>query len=134
MSILHGIFPEKKESDWGSETQAKQAKVDWTHFLAPDALGLLRTVLESAYNHRQAYFKSEDIKNAQLWSAILELKREINILNERLDRLTPREKQTLRLEREGPDLAMQKIEDAVKSRVEDTKEATDALIDSLMKF
>ena len=64
-----GIFGDRQPNEWDQHTQEK-AKPDWTHFLAPDAAVVLRSVLESAYRHRQAYFKAEDIKNAQLWSAL----------------------------------------------------------------
>lgn len=133
-SFVSSLVEPKASGEWAHETSSAAQQSDWTRLLAPDAVALLRSVLESAYGHRQAYFKAGDVKNAQLWSAVLELKREINEVNERLDRLSPRERKSVGLAREGPDLAMQRIQDAVRPAPEDSKEATDALIDSLMKF
>lgn len=127
------IFGSRQPNEWDHQTQQK-AKPDWTHFLAPDAASVLRTVLESAYKHRQAYFKAEDIKNAQLWSAITELKREMDEINRKLDRLSPQEKESFRVGLSDGSAAMATIKSALKPAVEDSWEAKDALIESLMKF
>lgn len=128
-----GIFGSRQPNEWDQSTQQKE-KADWTHFLAPDAAVILRTVLESAYKHRQAYFKAEDIKNAQLWSAITELKREMSEISRRLDSLTPQEKESFRVGMSDGSAAMETIKGALKPTVEDTREAKDALVESLMKF
>lgn len=120
-------------SEWQQETQTKE-KVDWTHFLAPEATGFLRKVLEAAYKHRQAYFKADDIKNAQLWSAMLEMQREVDELKARLEKMTPREQSTFRLGLGGDNTVLNRIKAAAKPAVEDTREATNALIESLMRF
>jgi hypothetical protein len=127
------IFGQKKQSEWVQATQSKEGS-DWTAFLSPDATILLRSVLEAAYKHRQAYFKADDIKNAQLWSAILEIKREIDEINKRLDKMSPQEKETFRFSLSDGGEAMEKIKSALRPGLEDTREAKDALIESLMKF
>lgn len=127
------IFGSKKPSEWGQATQSKEA-ADWTSFLSPDATVLLRSVLEAAYRHRQAYFKADDIKNAQLWSAILEIKKELNEVNRKLDRLSPQERETFRLSLSDGSETMERIKSALRPTAEDTREAKDALIESLMKF
>jgi len=127
------IFGSKRPSEWGQTTQSKE-RADWTTFLSPEATVLLRSVLEAAYRHRQAYFKADDIKNAQLWSAILEIKRELNEINRKLDKLSPQERETFRLSLSDGGEAMEKIKSALHPKVEDTREARDALIESLMKF
>ena len=128
-----GIFGSRQPNEWDQSTQQK-ARPDWTHFLAPDAAVILRTILESAYKHRQAYFKAEDIKNAQLWSAVLELKKEMTEINRKLDSLIPIEKESFRLGMSDGSAAMETIKNALKPRVEDSNEAKDALVESLMKF
>lgn len=127
------LTSDKPKSDWEQQTQTKE-KVDWTHFLTPEATGLLRSVLEAAYRHRQAYFKADDVKNAQLWSAMMEMQREINELKARIDKMTPREQQSFRLGIGGDGTVLEKIKSVAKPTVEDTKEATNALIESLMRF
>ena len=130
-----GIFGlgDKKPSEWSQATQT-QEKTDWTHFLSPEATGLLRNVLEAAYKHREAYFKADDIKNAQVWSALIELTREINELSEKIDRLTPKTTTPFKLGTADDSVVLNKIKAVMQPTVEDTKEATDALVNSLMKF
>ena len=128
-----GIFGSRQPNEWDQKTQ-ERAKSDWTHFLAPEAASILRTVLESAYKHRQAYFKAEDIKNAQLWSAMLELKKEMAEMNRKIDSLLPSEKESFRLGMSDGSAAMETIKNALKPGVEDSNEAKDALVESLMKF
>jgi len=128
-----GIFGSRQPNEWDQHTQQRE-KPDWTHFLAPDAAVVLRSVLESAYKHRQAYFKADDIKNAQLWSAVLELKKEMTEINRKLDKLSPQERESFRLGLSDGGAAMETIKNALKPSVEDTREAKDALIESLMKF
>lgn len=124
---------DSKTSEWHQITRTPE-KTDWTHMLAPDATALLRSVLESAYKHREAYFKADDIKNAQIWSAFIEMQRQINELKDKVDKLTPREVHTFRLGTADDSVVLNKIKAVMQPTVEDSKEATNALVDSLMKF
>lgn len=124
---------QKQQSAWKAETQTKEF-VDWTHFLSSDAVAILRYILERAYEHRSAYFKAEDIKNAQLWSAVLELQKQINELNERISKLEPREERVYRTHLGSDQPIIDKINEVMTPTAQDTKEATDALVNSLMKF
>ncbi len=124
---------ESKPSEWSQVTQNPE-KTDWTHFLSAEAAGFLRSVLEAAYKHREAYFKADDIKNAQLWSALLEMKREINELNAKIEKLTPKTTPSFRLGTADDSVVLNKIKAVMQPTVEDSKEATDALVESLMKF
>lgn len=122
----------KNVSEWSQVTQTPQ-KADWTHFLSSEAVGILRSVLEAAYRHRQAYFKADDIKNAQLWSALIEIQRQINEINAKMANL-PRETASFRLGTPRSGTVLEKIRAVMQPSVEDTKEATNALVNSLMKF
>lgn len=123
----------KEDSDWDKETQQEE-KQDWTHFLSGDAVGLLRSILEAAYKHRTAYFKAEDIKNAQLWSAMLEMQRQINELSERVGRLEPRHEKVYRTSLADDTRVKDMITEATKPSAQDSKGATDALVNSLLRF
>lgn len=128
-----GFGEKKPSSEWHQTTQTPE-KTDWTHFLSAEASGILRSVLEAAYKHREAYFKADDIKNAQIWSALIEQQRQINELREQVARLTPKEVHTFRLGTADDSKVLDKIKSVMQPSVEDTKEATDALVNSLMKF
>jgi leucyl aminopeptidase (aminopeptidase T) len=134
MSLLDLIKIKQREtSEWDEATHEKQ--VDWTHFLAPEALATLRKVLESAYNHREAYFRATDIKNAQLWSALLEMQKQIDELNEKVRKLTPQE--TVRKFQYGTpqeSVVLDRIRQIMQKGPEDSKAARNALIDSLLRF
>lgn len=134
MGFLDNILPKQnKFSEWSQATQAKE-KQDWTHFLSPEAMGTLRNILEDAYKHREAYFKAEDIKNAQLWSALIELQREIEGLRQKVDTLAPKSAPSVRFGTADDSVVLNKIKAIMQPKVEETKEATDALVNSLMKF
>lgn len=134
MGILENILPkQQKPSEWSQVTQTKE-KVDWTHSLSGDAMGLLRSILEAAYKHREAYFKADDIKNAQLWSALIEQQRQINELNEKIAKMTPKTQETFKIGTADDSVVLNKIRAVMQPSIEDSKEATDALVNSLMKF
>lgn len=130
---LLGVFKQRQSSEWGSAE--KEEVTDWTHFLSPDSMAALRKVLESAYNHREAYFRATDIKNAQLWSALIEMQRQIEGLKEQVAKLTPKE--TVRQFQLGvPDESkvLDRIKAVMQRTPEDSREARNALIDSLLRF
>lgn len=131
MSIIPKV--ERVASMWHQETQQKE-KLDWTHFLSADSVGLLRSVLLRAYKHREAYFRADDIKSAQIWSAMLEMQRQIDDLNAKIDRLTPKDRETMRLHLPEESPLMKKLQELTAPKAQNEKEATNALINSLMKF
>jgi len=124
---------DRKTNEWNEVTKT-QEKTDWTHFLSAEAANLLRSVLEAAYKHREAYFKADDIKNAQLWSALIEQQREIAELRAKIESMTPKTTSTMKLGTADDSVVLNKIKAVMQPTVEDSKEATDALVDSLMKF
>lgn len=131
---LFGLGEPKKMDEWQQVTHTPE-RTDWTHFLSPEASSLLRSMLEAAYNHRDAYFRADDIKNAQLWSAIIELKRQINDLNEKIENMRPKEThREFKLGTAQDSVVLNKIRAMMQPTVEDSKEAKDALVNSLMKF
>lgn len=59
-------------------------KKDWKEFLPLDDEEKLNQILKDIAKHRGAYQNAEEIKVAQLWSAILELHKKNMILHKRL--------------------------------------------------
>src|SRR3972149_1366283 len=79
-------------------------KEDWKDYLAPDAQQVLANLIESAKLHKGAYTRSDDIRNAQLWTALIEMKKEIENLKEKYGKL------------EGPFKAIVAIGEAEKKK------------------
>lgn len=131
---IFGIGEKKQFDEWEQVTHTPETR-DWTHFLSQDAASVLRSVLEAAYNHRGAYFKAQDIKNAQLWSALIELQKQITELNEKIERMKPSvTHHAFKLGTAEDSVILNKIKAMMQPTVEDSKEAKDALVNSLMKF
>lgn len=64
-----------------------RAEKDWKQFLAPDDEEKLNDILKRAARHRGAYKNADEIKIAQLWSAVLELYKQNLILQKRMDEI-----------------------------------------------
>ncbi|MEM7819555.1 MAG: hypothetical protein QXD48_01865 [Candidatus Aenigmatarchaeota archaeon] len=58
---------------------------DWKQFLAIDDEEKLNEILRKVAKHRGAYRNADEVKIAQLWCAILELRKENLILQKRLN-------------------------------------------------
>ncbi len=57
---------------------------DWKQLLSPEDEAKLNEILKRVAKYRGAYKNSHDIKNAQLWAAVLELRKENQALLNRL--------------------------------------------------
>lgn len=60
---------------------------DWKQFLPPEDETRLNNILKSASKHRNAYRASKDVKVAQLWCALLEMRKENQVLLKKVQRL-----------------------------------------------
>lgn len=59
-------------------------KKDWKEFLSSEDEEKLNQMLKKISRYRGAYQNADEVKNAQLWCAILELQKENLILQKRL--------------------------------------------------
>lgn len=50
---------------------------DWKDNLSDEAQSILADLLESTKKHRVGYSSADDIKIAQLWSALIEIKKQL---------------------------------------------------------
>ncbi len=110
-------------------------KDDWKDNLNEDAKQTLAEILENIKKYRGAYSNAEDVKIAQLWTALIEIKKELNENN----RLVKRVEEPFRAIIEVGEKAKEKtieriITEVIKPTDEDTQEATKKLVESLMKF
>jgi len=108
---------------------------DWKDFLSPEAQTVLADILNTAKRHKGAYMQAEDVKVAQLWCALAELKKKLD------------EMQKVQTTLESPFRAIVEVGDAEKRKTiermireivrptnESSEQATKSLVESLMKF
>ena len=107
---------------------------DWKELLTESDQEILAQLLDSTKNHKCAFMHGEDVKVAQLWCALVEMKKEMNRLGELVTKV------------EEPFLAMVEMGEVEKRKTidrmvrdllkpePDQEEATRKLVDSLMKF
>ena len=60
---------------------------DWKTYLSKEDEAKLNDIIKVASKHREAYSKAENIKMAQLWCALLEMQKQQELLENRLNHL-----------------------------------------------
>ena len=106
---------------------------DWKNYLAPESQNILAKILEDTKKHQGAYMN--DIKVAQLWSTIIELKKEIDSLKKAQIKLEEPFKSIVDIGNTEKEKAIERVlRDIVRPTDESSEEATKKLVDSLMKF
>jgi len=107
---------------------------DWKDLLAEDAQEILAELIEKSKRHKCAYCQAEDVKVAQLWSALVELKKEFNEIEATHAKLL---EPFAAIAEVGEVEKRRAIERIVREMVRPEPEqevATQKLVDSLMKF
>ncbi len=110
-------------------------KEDWKNFLGPEARNMLANILNKTKRHKGAYIQSEDVKIAQLWCALVEMQKKMDKMQKIQVKL---EKPFQSIVEVGEKKKRKAIEDIIRGIVrptdDDTEEATQDLVESLMKF
>jgi hypothetical protein len=88
---------------------------DWKQFLNPDDEAKLNEILRKIQKHRAAYRQAPDVKTAQLWAALLEIRKENQALLRKIQR-------------------MEYIFDGMVERIKKQEREDKDLIESLEKF
>jgi len=113
----------------------KEETNDWKDSLSPEAQQLLSDMFESAKRHKGAYIQADDVKVAQLWCAMIELKNDVKAMKEQVEKVSaPFRAMAMVGEAEKRQTIHKLISDIVKPTEKETNEATKKLVDSLMKF
>lgn len=60
---------------------------DWKQLLVPEDEERLNEILRNIAKHRGAYRNASDVRSAQLWCVVLELRKEIAFLHRRLKKI-----------------------------------------------
>jgi hypothetical protein len=107
---------------------------DWKEHLNDEAKDTLSMILDKAKKHQGAYMQADDVKVAQVWAALVELKQEVDEMKVLLEKLAAPFKAIV----EAGEAAKRKaVEDMVRQMIKpspDQEAATQKLVDSLMQF
>ena len=110
-------------------------KEDWKNNLDDESKQVLSALLDSTKKHRYAYNSADDVKTAQVWTALVELKKELEKMNELLGKVQEPWKAIVSVGEEEKRKTVEKlVQEIIKPVDETTQEATQKLVESLMKF
>ncbi|TAL47975.1 hypothetical protein EPN87_01695 [archaeon] len=110
-------------------------KESWKDFLTDDARETLEGLLAAARKHRGAYEQSDDKKVALLWSALIEMKKELEELKAHTCKLDEPFKAIVEVGESEKKKAIERlVTQIIKPVDQDSQEATQKLVDSLMDF
>ena len=108
---------------------------DWKELLARDAQQVLAELLDRAKDHKAAYMQAEDVKVAQLWAALVEMKKDMACYETLIEKLVAPFRAIVAVGEEEKRKAIERIvRDIVKPAAPEEEEATKKLVESLMKF
>lgn len=108
---------------------------DWKDSLSPEAQQLLSEMFDSAKRHKGAYLQADDVKVAQLWCALVEVKKELAEVKEQMNRISAPFRAIVSVGDTEKKRAIERlVSGIIKPTEEETSEATKRLVESLMKF
>ena len=108
---------------------------DWKELLSPDARATMAELLNRAKMHKGAYMNADDIKIAQIWSALIELSKKMDEIQKIQIKLEEPFKAIVEVGEKEKRRAIENIiRGIVRPTDENTEEASQDLVDSLMKF
>jgi hypothetical protein len=108
---------------------------DWKDLLCGNAQVELAELIERAKQHRCAYMKAEDVKVAQVWTALVEVSRELKKMEERLARAEGAMKGIAELGDVAKRQSLkEKVGDLMKAKSREEKEQVEKIVDVLMEF
>ena len=107
---------------------------DWKECLSPEDQVILAEMFETTKKNKCAYMCADDVKVAQLWCAILEMKKEFNKIKEATERTQLPFKAIAEIgEIQKRKTIDQLIREIIKPEPSQ-EEVTKKLVESLMKF
>ncbi|MBI2542954.1 MAG: hypothetical protein HYW24_02100 [Candidatus Aenigmarchaeota archaeon] len=108
---------------------------DWKENLSDEDKQILASLLNSTKKHRNAYYAADDVKSAQLWTALIEMKKELDKNNELLGKLKEPWRTIVEIGDEEKKKTIERLVGEIIKPADDmTQEATKKLVESLMKF
>lgn len=108
---------------------------DWKELLSEEAQIELAELIEKAKKHRSAYMQADDVKVAQVWSALTEVSGQLKEIEERIGRIEAIAKGFSELgEVAKKETLKERVGDIFKPKTSREREQVEKIVDSLMKF
>ena len=108
---------------------------DWKELMCEDAQVELADLIEKAKKHRCAYMQADDVKVAQVWSALTEVHREIKRMEVRLAKVKIMVKSFAQVgEMAKRETLRERMGDILKPKTSKEREQVEKIVDSLMEF
>jgi hypothetical protein len=110
-------------------------KEDWKCCLGEEERKILEELINSTKRHKCAYSQADDVKVAQLWCALVEMKKELDEVKSMLGKVEEPFKAIVEVGEAEKRKAIERIvAEIVRPTDKETQEATSKLVESLMKF
>jgi hypothetical protein len=110
-------------------------KEDWKNFLPDEARQVLMELLAATQKYRGAYVQAENSPVAHLWTALIDMKKDIDWMKDIIGRLEEPWKAIVSVgEAEKKHAIERLVAEIVKPTDQETQDATKKLVESLMKF
>lgn len=108
---------------------------DWKESLSDEDKETLANMFDQTRKYKHAYSNADDVKIAQLWCALIEMKKELDEVKKTLGVVQEPFKAIIAAgEAEKKKTIERLVSEIIKPTDEDTQEATQKLVESLMKF
>lgn len=108
---------------------------DWKEFLEERTQTELANLISRAKKHRSAYMHADDVKVAQVWSALTEISRQMKDIDNRLGRLETAIRGITSVGEVAKREALEdRVKEFIKPRTAKEEEEISKIVDALMKF
>lgn len=108
---------------------------DWKECLQPEDQQVLAEVLNTTKRHKGAYMQAEDVKVAQIWCALVEIKKKLDELAKGQKILEEPFRAIVEVGESEKRKAIERmLREIVRPTDESSEQATKKLVESLMKF
>ena len=108
---------------------------DWKELMCEDAQVELADLIEKAKKHRCAYMQADDVKVAQVWSALTEVSRQLKSIEGRLTKVESILKNFAEVgEIAKKETLRERMGDIFKPKTSREREQVEKIVDSLMEF
>lgn len=107
---------------------------DWKCCLPPEEQEIIADMLEKTKWKKGAFMRAEDVKVAQLWCVLIDLKKEINELKRMTEKVEAPFRDIVSISEIEKRKAVERLVRDLLKPEPDQEEATQKLVDSLMRF
>ncbi|MEM5836670.1 MAG: hypothetical protein QW451_00330 [Candidatus Aenigmatarchaeota archaeon] len=110
------------------------AKRDWKELLAEEDKEIIAQLLDVTRKHKGAFMEAEDVKVAQLWCALIEMRKQMIELEKLIGKVAEPFKAIVEIGEIEKRKTIERLVREILKPDTEHEEATKRLVDSLMKF